>query len=204
MRGERRHLAFVNNIANRNCRGSFQRIAQLAHVARPGVISQFAPRFGCNVQLRPIEAFPIDRQEVIDETRNVIAALTKWRHVQRHDIQTVIQICAKALLLDFAGKISICRSDDAHVGKLIARRTNAPEPALFEKVQQLDLHQERQITNFVEEQAGAISGLEQSASQLTRAGERAALMPKKFGFKEGLRQGPAVDRDDRHGRTRTL
>ena len=72
--------------------------------------------------------------------------------MKRHDVEPIVKVGPEALALNFAGKIAI-GGDDPDVRILISGRTDAPKATLLEEVKHLDLHQQRHVPNFVEEEA---------------------------------------------------
>src|SRR5581483_1024926 len=139
-----------------DCRGALQTVAQLSHVSRPRITLQTLTRLSRDVELRAIEALAINVEKMIDEQRDVFGPLAQWRHVQRNNVQSIKEIGAKALALNVGREIAISCRDDAHVGVLIPRRAHAPKPALLEKMQQLDLHQQRHVANLIQKKTRAI------------------------------------------------
>ena len=60
--------------------------------------------------------------------------------------------------------------------------------------QQLDLHVQRQIRDFIEKQRAALRGLNEALLVADRAGKAAALMAEEFAFHEFRGNGAAIDR----------
>ncbi|VVE50226.1 hypothetical protein PEP31012_04666 [Pandoraea eparura] len=76
--------------------------------------------------------------------------------------------------------------------------------AVREHPQQTRLQIERHVADFIEEQRAALGLLEAPASRGLRAGERAALVAKKFGFQQILRNRRRVQGDEGPGGTRRM
>ncbi len=74
---------------------------------------------------------------------------------------------------------------------------DALELALLQRAQELHLHLDRDLADLVEEERAAVGELE--APRLARhgAGERAALVAEELALDELLRDGRAVDLDER-------
>ncbi len=67
----------------------------------------------------------------------------------------------------------------------------------MQHAQQLGLHRQRQLADFVQQQRAAVGQLELAAALAQRAGERAAHVPEQLAFDQVLRQGGAVERNQR-------
>ena len=75
-------------------------------------------------------------------------------------------------------------------------RANRPHATFLKDPQQLDLHQRRQFTDFVEEQGPAF-GIDKKALVIAdRPGEGAADVAEELGLEKALRQSAAVDRQE--------
>ena len=73
---------------------------------------------------------------------------------------------------------------------------DARHQAVLEHPQQLHLHGERHVRDFVEEQGAAVGLLEDASSGSHRTGEGASLVAEELGFKQGLRDRTTVDGDE--------
>ena len=120
----------------------------------------------------------------------------KRRHVHRDDLETEEQVLAETPRGDLALEVAVGRGDDAHVDLDRLGRPDAPDLALLQDAQELNLHLRADLADLVEEQRAALGLLEEPA--LRRAGprERAALVAEELALQDGLGQGAAVDRDE--------
>jgi hypothetical protein len=64
---------------------------------------------------------------------------------------------------------------------------------LLDGAQQLGLHGQRQVADFIEEQGAAVCGLEEAFAVLLGAGEGPLAVAKELGFQQLLGDGAAVD-----------
>ena len=99
-------------------------------------------------------------------------------------------------------QIPVRRGDDAHIDVQRRRPADALELFFFERAQNLGLHRERQIADFVEEQRAPVRELELAGLSLRRAGERAFLVAEQLRFEQRLGNRRAVDGDERTVRPR--
>ena len=127
--------------------------------------------------------------------RDILAQLTQRRHLDLDDIQPVIQVLAKLVLLHALGQIVMCCTDDAHVHGLFAGRPHFAHALLLDHAQQLDLHGQRQIRDLVQKQCPAVRSLEKTVAVFVSTGECAFLVTEEFAFHQILRDRPAVHCD---------
>ena len=66
------------------------------------------------------------------------------------DVEAVVQVCAEAAFLDFAGQIAVGAGDDADVDLDRLRGTQRHDFAFLEDAQQLGLQRQRHLGNLVE------------------------------------------------------
>src|SRR5262245_54353832 len=94
-------------------------------------------------------------------------------------------------------EIPVCRGNHADVGVMETCAAEALELAFLEHAKQLRLDGWRHLANFVEKQNATVCLLDPSGFGGYRAGEGAALVAEQFGFEQLVRQGSAVDGDER-------
>ena len=93
---------------------------------------------------------------------------------------------------------------DAHVDRHFGVGADRADRLLLDRAQQLDLHRQRQLGDFVEEQRAAVGGLEQARLVGMGAGEAALLVAEELAFHQLGGDRAAVDRHERPGRARAL
>ncbi len=104
---------------------------------------------------------------------------------------------AKAPGLDIGGQIPVGGADDSHVHSLLLGRTQGAHTALLDRAQQFRLHGQRQVTDLIQEQRAAPSGLEVAVPVLVRAGVRPLARTKELRLEQVFRDGSAIDCDAR-------
>ena len=77
------------------------------------------------------------------------------------------------------------------------RRADLAHLLFLDRAQQLHLHRERQVGDFVEEQRAAVGGLEESVAIGLGAGERALAVAEELALHQVLGNRAAVHRDER-------
>jgi len=70
-------------------------IFQFTNIARPGIIKKTRYRLGLDGQMRIPQTFAIKTQKVLDQRRNIAAALSQWQKPHFGDMQAIVQIGAK-------------------------------------------------------------------------------------------------------------
>ena len=87
--------------------------------------------------------------------------------------------------------------DNAHIAALRAIAAHALEAALLQHPQQLDLHRQRHIADFIEEQGAAGGQLEAALARADRPRESAFFVPEQFGLQQLAGYGAAIYRHER-------
>ena len=126
-----------------------------------------------------------------------VAPLAERRNVDVEHVQPIVEVGAELAPCHRIVQVPVGRRDHAHVGPHRARAAQAHELALLQHAQELRLRGGRHLGDFVEKQHAARRQLNLTGLGLLRAGEGAALESEQLRFEQLLRQGRAVDRDER-------
>ena len=139
------------------------------------------------------------RREVVDQRRDVFAALAQRRHVNVNDAQPVEQVLAELARGDALGQVAVRRRDDAdvHVMRAPIVRADRLDFAVLEEAQQQRLHAQAHLPDFVEEERAAVRELQLAELVAVGAGEAALDVAEQLGLEERLGQPGAVDGDER-------
>ena len=137
------------------------------------------------------------RNQFVHQQRNVFDTLAQRGHLDREYIQTVIQVFTERTDLDHVLEILVRRCNDSHIDALGFVAADPLEGALLQHTQQLNLHRQRHVADFVEEQGAAIGQLKAPGTTGDRPGKRALLMTEQFAFQQLGRYGSTVDRYER-------
>ena len=87
--------------------------------------------------------------------RDLLAPLAQRRDVDADHAEAVVQVLAELAFGDALFEVGVGGGDHAHVDALRPRLADRHDLALLEEAQQLRLHVERQVADFVEEQRAA-------------------------------------------------
>ena len=128
---------------------------------------------------------------------DVVTAFAQGRHPQFDHVQPVVQILAKTFGGDFGVEVFVGGAKDAHIDHGFLLPADTANGFFLNCPQQFDLHRQRQISHFVEEQGAAMGRLEQSGFVFDGTAEAAFAMAEKLALHQFRRNRPAIDRDKR-------
>ena len=188
-----RQVANGDPVAVAEDHGVLDDVVELAHVALPRQRHE-------ELQGRAVDALEVllqlavvHRHEVLDERRDVLAALAQRRNLDAEDVEPVVEIVAERALCHDLREVAVGGGDDAHVDLDRRRRADRQDLLRFDGAQQLHLQVERQIADLVEEDRAAARALEQAFLVGDRAGEGAAQVAEELALEQTLGNGAAVD-----------
>src|SRR2546426_844976 len=138
-----------------------------------------------------------ERDEVVHEHGDVILFGAERRHLDRNDVEAVVEIVAEATLADQRLEIAVGRRDHAHVHADRVLTPDALERLLLERPEHLRLRLQAHVADLVEEERAAVGELELAAAARQRARERPLLVAEELGLDQLLRDRGAVDLDKR-------
>src|SRR2546421_11599812 len=119
---------------------------------------------------------------IVDDCGNLRPSFAKWRHAQADYIQSIVQVFTKTTSGDHVLQVGVRCGDDTHInldGTLLAQRLNF---SFLQEPQQLWLHIEWKIADFIEEQRAAGRRSNDALRILDCASERAAPIAKQITF----------------------
>jgi hypothetical protein len=162
-------------------------VLELADVARPVVAHQQLLRVGSSPS---IFFFSSARsgEEASSRRHDVVLALAQRRHLDRNDVQAVVEVLAELARLHHRRQIAVGRRDQPHVDAQRARAAEPLELVLLEHAQDLGLRARAHVADFVEEQRAAVGLLEAADALLVGAGERALLVAEQLRLEQVLLQ----------------
>ena len=137
------------------------------------------------------------RDEVSHQFGDVVAAVAQRRHEDREDVEAIEQILAEQAVLDLLEEVAVGGRDQPDVDPDRRAGADRIDLAVLHRAQQLDLHVERQFADFVEEQRAAMRLDELAGVLFGGAGEGALLVAEQDALDEVVRDGAAIDGDER-------
>lgn len=114
-----------NEATAREDRCALEHTVQFSYVTWPMVAAQKQHRGLIDALERTTELASEGADQSIDQQRNILAPLPKWGNVNRKDLRSIKEICAKALLGDLRFEASIRRADDSNVDRDRLRGSHA-------------------------------------------------------------------------------
>ena len=177
--------------------GAKHGVLQLTHVAGPGVAGQQLERFLAYTVDAPTLFGGEPRQEMQRQLGHILEPVAHRRHPDREDVQPVVEVLAEPAVLDELDHVAVGRRDQAEIDLHRLLGADRIDLALLQGPQQLDLRVERQFADLVEEERTAVGFLELADALVDSASERASLMAEQDALDQVLRDGAAVDGDER-------
>ena len=174
-----------------------QHVAQLADVPGPRILEQTLKHVVVEVRRRVDEIRPQLLDQPRDELEQILARpRPQRRQVDRHHAQPIVQILTELPVRHFTHEIFAGGGDEPHVGRYLARATQAAEALALEDAQQLWLKQRIQVANLVEEQRSALSDVEQPRAERFTAVGLGELLTEKFRVECAAGERRTVDLDE--------
>ena len=172
-------------------------IHQFTHVAGPIVVHHRRQRV--LAQLLGRDAKLSGRLVEIDagQFRNVLLAFTKGWNRHAHDVQSMIEVFPKALLLHCRGEILVRGGNDAHIHAHRCLPANAEELVLRQYPEQACLKRCRHVADLIQKQRAAVGLLEAAQASPFSPCKGPALVSEQFRFQQLGGDGRCIQRDER-------
>ena len=135
------------------------------------------------------------QREMLEQQRNILAALAQRGQVHGHHIETVVEIGAKQALTAEFQQIDLGCSNHTAVDGNERVRAQALQHSFLQHAQQLGLHGQGHAFDLVEKQGAAAGMFDLADALFARAGKGPGLAAEHFAVKQRLRQAAAVDGD---------
>ena len=115
------------------------------------------------------------------------------RQVDRHDVQSIVQVLSKGAGINLIEQIAVGGGYDATIDSNCLRVANSLELLLLKHSQQLDLQRVAHRVDLVEKNCAAMCGLEPAGAILMRAGESSLHVAEQFAFEQAFAERSTVD-----------
>src|SRR5262245_5926708 len=139
---------------------------------------------------------------MLGERDDVAGVRPKRWQLDRVDREPLEEVLANATVRPGRVEVLVRRRDYPDVHRLRPRAAEPAHLALFERRQELALRGRREQADLVEEEHAAGGQLEEARLGLPGVRERSALVPEQLRLDQVLRDGRAVDVDERRLRPR--
>lgn len=136
-------------------------------------------------------------QKMPRQQQDVAAALAQGRQMQRDDVQTVVEILAKAPGRYFAFQIPVGCGHNAYIHLFAAAAAHPLDFLFLKHAQNLDLQAQVHFTYFIQKDGAAVSQFKASGSGTDGVGKSAFFMAEELALQQFLGDGPAVNGNKR-------
>ena len=178
--------------------GGFQNVLELTDIAGPTIGPQPVHCIDGNGEARFIQPRPQSLEDRIDKEIDIASALAQRRQQDLDDTQTKIEVGPEFAGLALPEQVFVGRRYDAHIDHDRLGVAEARDDAVLEHAQELRLHVDRHLADFVQEQGATVGKLQLSdLAAAPGARERAVPVSEEFGFEELARNRSAIYRDER-------
>jgi hypothetical protein len=171
----------------------FDDVAQLAHVAFPGIILKLGVGGFADPDHVLFELLGEVRNKMLGEQADIVSAFAQRRQVDRDHVEAIVEILAKLAFANRLFNVAVRRGDYTDVYRNVVDPAHPAKRPLFQEAQELGLKRGRHVAHLIEKHRPTVRQFEQTFLLLPRIGERAALVPEEFALQQGLRQGGAGD-----------
>src|SRR6266850_2404972 len=192
-----RQVSSDNYLAFAEDHGALDDVFELAHIAFPPVTHERPEDVGVDAAHLARELQVELTYEMIHEHWDVLAALPEWGQRDMNDIQTIEEIAAESPDLDFLGEVPVGTRDDADVHPHGLRAADRPYLFFLDRAQKLYLQVDRHLADLIEKDRAVVGRGEQAWTRLHGAGEGALHVAEQLAFEERVRDGSAVDWNER-------
>ena len=100
--------------------------------------------------------------EEVNEFRDIVATLGKTWHTQRHDVQAMKEILAKAAFFNLAFDVAACGGDNARIDRDLLRAAHTDEFLFNKHAQDLALRFHRHVGDFVDVERASMGFFERA------------------------------------------
>ena len=184
-------------------RHPLHQVAQLAHVARPGVLPQ--PRLGVPAQAlggQPV-ARRIALQAVPGEPHDVLPPRPQGGQGEQQHRQPVVEVQAEAPVGRARLEVRRRGGDDLDIDRALTHRPQPADALLLESLQQFTLQQHGQRIDLIQEERAPGRRFKEPGLGALGIREGAGLEAEELGFEHGVRDGGAVDLQEGAARPRS-
>lgn len=135
--------------------------------------------------------------ELTDERCEIRGALTERWNGERDTLNSVEKVGPKASAADILFERTKSRVDRSNVGFNFLRSADSCEASVLNEPEQLGLHCQGELANFIEKEGAPGRRLDLPTCKLSRSRECAPLVPEQFALEQCFGNGGAVDRGER-------
>src|SRR5213594_466079 len=131
-------------------------------------------------RIRGAPGVPILPDKMRGKLRDISAAFGERGHFEWKNIQAVKQIFPESSFLDLITQIAVRGGNDPHINLNYSLSAEPLDLSLLNDAQQIRLHVERKLTDFIQEDRAAIPFFEQSFLLGDRARESSSFIAEEL------------------------
>src|ERR1035438_1452954 len=170
-------------------------VLQFAHAARPVVAHEAGSSLWRDARHAPLHLLAVVRREECRQHWNILSPLPQRRHVERYDIETIIEVRPKSSRAGCLLQITIRRGDQSDVEFDGTRTAYSFEFPLLQNPQELGLHGDSQLPDLVQKNCAAFGDLKLSFLLRNRTGKSPSFVSEQLAFQQRFSDGRAVNSD---------
>src|SRR5262249_11869315 len=136
-------------------------------------------------------------QKCLREHQDILPTLAQGGYVQEDDRQAMIQVGAEVPLANARVQIRLGGSYELDIHEVFAHRAQPPYALFLDRLEELVLQRQGEGIDLVQEQGASRRRLEEAGLGTSGIGERAGFEAKQLCLQQGLRDGGAVDIEER-------
>src|SRR5260370_24950505 len=167
-------------------------VAQLAHVARPGVAHEGFYGVVGNIFGAPAVGGGNFSQKVARQQRDIFLALAQRWNVKRNYVQAVKKVFAEVAPGDFLFQVFIGGGNHAGIHRNRVVFAYAGKALFVERAQNFGLGLQAHVADFIQKESAAISFVEFALLVFQRAGEGSLAVAEEFALNQVFGNGGAV------------
>ena len=171
-------------------------ILELADVPGPCLFRKVCEGVLVNGRRLGVKLQSVFGEEVVDECRDVFAALAERGELNDGGIQTEEEILAEGFVFDHLLKITVGGADDADVDGDLFLSSDTADGFFLQHAEEFDLRLPGEVADFIEEKGSAIGLLKTADTFADCSGEGSAFVAEEFAFDEVVRDGGTIDGDE--------
>ena len=131
------------------------------------------------------------------DQQHVVVALAQRRKLNRNDVQPVEQILAESSRTDLGPRVAVGGAHDSDIGRAGGVLSHALYDAILEESQHFDLQGRFHLADLVQKQRSAVRHERRAFAFGAGTSERPFDVAEKLALQQIVRDGCAVQRDER-------
>lgn len=170
-------------------------VFELAYIARP---FEFGKRLDFPfAERKPFVKSP--HRDVVPDCRDdfcKVFPVAEWRDHDGEGVQSEEQVLAEVPVVDFVLQVPVRGAHEPEIDWFVLRCPQGEDGMFLQNAQQLALHVERHLSDFVQKESASVCRLHDALVVVGRSGVRTLLGAFQKAFGQVPRDGAAVERDE--------